>query len=125
MIHSLAYIKIFYDWDWSAAEQESQRAIALNPGYSNAHRLYGQTLRNTGRLEQAITELKRAVELDPLSLTNNRSLGLAFYEARQYDQAIEQERKTLELDPELHSGAAHSWDSLCRKIHLSGSNSGV
>jgi serine/threonine protein kinase/tetratricopeptide (TPR) repeat protein len=96
---SLANIKINYDWDWSGGEKESQRAIELNPGYANAHRLYGQALRNTGRLGQAIVELKRGVELDPLSLGNNRSLGLAFYEARQYDQAIEQERKTLELDP--------------------------
>src|SRR5712692_5208463 len=96
---SLGYIQTFYDWDWSGAEREFQRAIALNPGYAEAHYYYGLALRNTGRLQEALAETKRAQELDPLSLLINRGLGLAFYTARQYDQAIEQERKTLDIDP--------------------------
>ena len=38
---SLAYIKAIYDWDWSGAEKEFQRAIELNPSYADAHQLYG------------------------------------------------------------------------------------
>jgi serine/threonine protein kinase/tetratricopeptide (TPR) repeat protein len=96
---SLAIIKIFYDWDWSGAEEESQRAIALNPNYADAHQFYGLALTYTGRLDEAIAETKRAIELDPLSLTANLDEGEAFYYARHYDQAIEQERRTLEMDP--------------------------
>ncbi|MFY9530335.1 MAG: tetratricopeptide repeat protein [Candidatus Acidiferrales bacterium] len=96
---SLGFIKTQYDWDWSGAEREFQRAIALNPAYPSAHQWYGQSLGQTGRLEEDITEYKRALELDPLSLVINRDLGRAFYFARQYDQAIEQLRKTLEMDP--------------------------
>jgi TolB-like protein/Tfp pilus assembly protein PilF len=96
---SLGYIQTFYEWDWSGAEREFQRALALNPSYAEAHYYYGLALRNTGRLQEALAETKRAQELDPLSLLINRGLGLAFYTARQYDQAIEQERKTLDLDP--------------------------
>ena len=96
---SLAYIKTFYDWDWSGAEREFQRAIALNPSYATAHQWYGTALRTIGRLEEAIAEQKRALELDPLSLVINRDLGFTFYVSRQYDQVIEQERKTLELEP--------------------------
>jgi tetratricopeptide (TPR) repeat protein len=96
---SLAFIKTDYEWDWSGAEKELQRAIELNPGYARAHELYGYLLYRLGRFQEAIAELKRSVELDPLSLLNNRVLGQAFYNARQYDQAIEQFRKTLELDP--------------------------
>jgi len=96
---SLAFIKTDYDWDWSGAEKELQRAIELNPGYARAHETFGLLLYRLGKLEEAIAEEKRAVELDPLSLLNNRVLGQSFFFARQYDRAIEQFRKTLELDP--------------------------
>jgi TolB-like protein/Tfp pilus assembly protein PilF/predicted Ser/Thr protein kinase len=96
---SVAFVKAFYDWDWSDAEKEFQRAIALNPNYATAHSWYGLALMNMGRSDEAIAEGKRAQELDPLSLPANRILGFIFYNARQYDSAIEQARKTLELDP--------------------------
>jgi eukaryotic-like serine/threonine-protein kinase len=96
---SLALIKNHYDWDWSGADREFQRAIALNPGYATAHQVYGIALTWMGRFEEALREFKRALDLDPLSLSINGALGLGFYYARQYDQAIEQQRKTLELDP--------------------------
>ena len=96
---SLAYIKTMYDWDWSGAEREYQRAIALNPAYATAHQWHGSALREIGRLEEAIAEAKTALELDPLSLPANRESELESFYARQYDQAIEQDRKTLELDP--------------------------
>jgi tetratricopeptide (TPR) repeat protein len=103
---SLALVKAHHDWDWSGAEREFQRAIALNPDYAMAHQWYGFTLVQTGRFEEAIAEVKRALELDPLSLFINFSLGVEYYHARKYDQAIEQYRKALELDPNfllLHS----------------------
>jgi serine/threonine protein kinase/tetratricopeptide (TPR) repeat protein len=96
---SLAWIKAVYDWDWSGAEREFQRAIGLNPSYATAYQLYGLALVFMGRFEAAIAECKRALELDPLSLPGNATLGGIFCFARQYDQAIEQELKTLELDP--------------------------
>jgi serine/threonine protein kinase/tetratricopeptide (TPR) repeat protein len=96
---SLAYVMTLYDWDWSGAEREFQRAIELNPSYAVAHNRHGIALMRTGSVEEAITEEKRALELDPLSLAINRMLGVTFSSARKYDQAIEQQRKTLELDP--------------------------
>jgi tetratricopeptide (TPR) repeat protein len=33
---ALAFIKTDYDWDWSGAERELQRALELNPGYAHA-----------------------------------------------------------------------------------------
>jgi len=105
---SLAFTKSNYDWDWSGAEREFQRAIELNPGYATAHHFYGVALAYMGgRFEAAIAESKQAVELDPLSLIINSDLGHVFYEARQYDQAIEQEGKTLEMDSDF--GPARHW----------------
>jgi TolB-like protein/DNA-binding winged helix-turn-helix (wHTH) protein/Flp pilus assembly protein TadD len=107
---SLARIKGEYDWDWSGAEREFQRAIELNPGYATAYQWYGGVLATMGRPEEAIANYKRALELDPLSPIINGVLGQALYYTRQYDQAIEQLQKTLELDPDL--GLAHAYLAL-------------
>ena len=96
---SLARIKGEYDWDWSGAEREFQRARELNPSYAIADLWYGDVLATMGRHEESIANYKRALKLDPLSLAANMLLGQAFYFARQYDQAIDQLEKTLELDP--------------------------
>ena len=96
---SVGAVKTYYEWDWSGAIEEFQRAIGLNPAYAMAHWRYGIALVHTGRVEQAVAEEKRALELDPLSLSVNFGLGQAFFAATQYDQAIEQLQRTLELDP--------------------------
>ena len=96
---SLGSIKTVYDWDWSGAEGEFQRAIEFNPGYPSAHLWYGINLLRAGRFEEAMTESKRALALDPVSVITNWNVGFVFYNARQYDRAIEQEKKTLELEP--------------------------
>jgi TolB-like protein/DNA-binding winged helix-turn-helix (wHTH) protein/Flp pilus assembly protein TadD len=98
---SLARIKAEYDWDWSGAEREFQRAIELNPSYATAYQWHGGVLATMGRPEEAMANYRRALELDPLSPTINAALGQAFYYTRQFDQAIEQLQKTLELDPDL------------------------
>ena len=100
---SLAWVTALYDWDWSGAEREFQRAIGLNPNYATAHQWYGIVLWNTGRLDEAMNEERRALELDPLSLIINRNVGDVYLFQKRYDQAIAQYRRTLELDPTFNS----------------------
>jgi TolB-like protein len=101
---SLAMALCLYDFDFSQAAREFQRAIELNPNYATAHQWYGNiTLAALGRFDDAIVEGKRAVELDPLSLINNADLGNTYFLARRYDEAIEQVHKTLEMDPGFYS----------------------
>jgi TolB-like protein/tetratricopeptide (TPR) repeat protein len=97
---ALALALWYYDFDFSQANREFQRAIELNPNYATGHQQYGNnTLSALGRFDEAILEGKRAVELDPLSLVINADLGMNYYYARRYDEAITQLRKTLEMDP--------------------------
>jgi tetratricopeptide (TPR) repeat protein len=105
--NSLAYIRLYYDWDLVGAEREFKRAIELNPNYATAHQWHGTVYEVKGLFEEALDERKQALVLDPLSLAVNAYVGRAFYFARQYDQAIEQLLRTLELDPTF--AQAHSF----------------
>jgi TolB-like protein len=97
---TLALALWYYDFDFSQANKEFQRAIELNPNYATGHQQYGNnTLSALGRFDDSIAEGKRAVELDPLSLVINADLGVNYLFARRYDEAITQLRKMLEIDP--------------------------
>jgi tetratricopeptide (TPR) repeat protein len=96
---TLAFIKLYYEWDWAAADREFLRAIELNPNYANARHWYGEYLSLVGRHNLAIREAERARELDPLSSIVNTWVGSRYFFARRYDTAVEQYRNVLELDP--------------------------
>jgi len=96
---SLAYAKLYYDWDWGGAEQEYQRAIQLNPNYATPHHGYAYLLISSGRTEAAIAEIKKAEEIDPLSLIFQTDHGEFYYFARRPDEAIAQLQKAIEMDP--------------------------
>src|SRR6266704_1933231 len=54
---SLAQVLCYFDFDFSQATREFQRAIELNPNYATAHQWYGNSgLVALGRFDQAIAE---------------------------------------------------------------------
>jgi len=102
---ALAMVKFAYDWEFTAASREFQRALEIDPHYSDAHKMNSHYLAAMGRFDEALREMKRAQELDPLSVEKIAGIGEILYFQRQYDQAIEQYRKALEMDP--NSGFVH------------------
>ena len=117
---SLGWIKMFYDWDWAAAEKAFKRAIELNPNYATAHEWYAMFLAPMGRFDEAISELKKAQELDPLSLIIHAIGGYVYSFAGLTDKAIECCHKTIEMDPNFmltyfFLGNAYSWNSLWKE----------
>jgi len=82
---SLGWVKYRYEGDWFGAEADYNWAVGLNPNYAVAHHWYGSLLRDTGRFDEALSELERARELNPFSLSINTSISRLFYYARQYD----------------------------------------
>jgi len=98
--NSIAYVKLTYDWDWTGAEAEFKRSLALNPGYAHGHHWYAHLLLSSGRQEEALAESNRALELDPVSPIINLHLGWHYLYTKQYARALEQLAKTLELDPD-------------------------
>jgi TolB-like protein/Tfp pilus assembly protein PilF len=100
---SLAFIKLFNDWDFSGAEAELKQAIALNPNFARAHMWYSYYLVIMERLDEAVNESERARDLDPFDFYVNEWLGQALYHARRYDDALRQIRRTLEMFPDQGS----------------------
>ncbi|MBA3357328.1 MAG: winged helix-turn-helix domain-containing protein [Pyrinomonadaceae bacterium] len=96
---TLGIVKCWFDWDWSGAQRECERAVDLNPNSGEAHRACALLLFYLGRHDEAITEGKRARELDPLSLITNLNEGMFLHYAGRDDEAVARLRKTLELDP--------------------------
>jgi TolB-like protein/DNA-binding winged helix-turn-helix (wHTH) protein/Flp pilus assembly protein TadD len=96
---TLAFLKLYYEWDWDGAERQFRRAIELNPNYANAHHWYAEYLSLAGRHEAAIREAERARELDPFSSIIHTWVGSRYFFASRYDLAIEQYRNVVELDP--------------------------
>jgi tetratricopeptide (TPR) repeat protein len=94
-------------WDWPENEKESKRAIALNPSYSNAHRIYAALLAAERRHPEAWGEINEAMRTDPLSPPNNAEVVRTLYYARDYDGAILQAQKAMQLDPAYYR--THFW----------------
>ena len=111
---TLGKIAHLYEWNWSSAEREFERSLALNPNYPTTHQWYAEYLLSLNRIAEARQEMKRALELDPLSLAIKLTAGRQAYYTRQYDQAIAQFRQALELDPSFTLG--HRWLSLAYEL---------
>jgi tetratricopeptide (TPR) repeat protein len=90
-------VKRDFEWDWSGAEEEFNRAIELNPGCVEAYHWRSTLLSMLGRQAEALREKKRALAMDPLSVVIRTDLARMFYFARDYDQALDQ------------FGSAHLW----------------
>ncbi len=102
--NSKAFISLFYDWDYPAAEAAFKKAIKLNPGYATAHEWYSLYLSAMRRFDEAVDEVKRALELDPLSHMINGVVGRTLLWAQRYDEAVKQLNHTLELNPNFQVG---------------------
>ena len=107
---ALANIRLWLDWDWSAAEREFTEALALGMFNAEVLHQYSHMLVYLGRFEEAVTNMKRSLELEPLSVLANSCLGQILYLARRYDEAIEQLKKTIEMDATFYH--PHVWLAL-------------
>jgi serine/threonine protein kinase/Tfp pilus assembly protein PilF len=101
---SRGHIRVQAMWNWTGAQEDFQRALALDPGNSLALRRYGLLLGAFGRLPEAIAMTKRAIELDPLSSVTWSNLGMLATGARQFAAADDAIRRALEIQPESPYG---------------------
>jgi TolB-like protein/DNA-binding SARP family transcriptional activator len=92
-----AYYAVF-EWEERRAEEEFQRAIALDPGYPTAYFLYGTLLENQGRFAEAVAARSKAYELDPLSPLAATGRGIALSLVGKGNAALADYHTALEMD---------------------------
>jgi len=87
------------EWRWGEAEQEYQRAIALNPNYATSHHWYSIHLRQRGRMEESLREIMVAQKLDPLSPIIGNNVAIMHLIANDLNAALAQCQRIIEIDP--------------------------
>jgi serine/threonine-protein kinase len=96
---ALGLLRLFFDWEWDAAEQALRRAIELNPSDAHAYHHLGNHQRAVGRLDEAIRMRERAVELDPLNARTIITLAADYMVLGLYDSALVHYGRAQKLDP--------------------------
>ncbi|HTO88253.1 MAG TPA: protein kinase [Thermoanaerobaculia bacterium] len=105
---SLGFATMYFDWDFSKAEQEFRRAIELNPNSALAHQWYAYLLTARERPEQeAAAQIATAKRLDPLSVPINTDQAYMLYYYGKLEGALKSVRMALEMDPK--NPLAHFW----------------
>ncbi len=95
----LANVAFSYEWDFKAAEQEFQKALALDPNNVTAHQWYAHFCLARNRLAQAQEENAYTLDLDPVSPLFNTVRAEILYHERKYDAAIAHAQHTIEEYP--------------------------
>jgi serine/threonine-protein kinase len=109
---ALANIVGPYGHDWSAAEREFRRGIALNPNSADGHFMYADFLISMRRTQEWNTEVQRALELDPFNPFFPCFYGWHLVYVHRYDEAISQFHKVLATEPDFSSAHMGLWGAL-------------
>jgi serine/threonine-protein kinase len=111
-ITSIGKVLCWHEWNFAAAAERLERAVALSPNYAEAHYVLGTALPLVGRLGDGIEAIRNALTLDPLSANLSGWLARFLLYAKDYPGAIAQGQRTLEFDDEsiraiLYIGSAY------------------
>jgi TolB-like protein/DNA-binding winged helix-turn-helix (wHTH) protein/Flp pilus assembly protein TadD len=95
----LGYVRLFFDWDWPAAEREYRRALDINPSLPEAQLGYANYLATLGRFDEALSRVQQAYLFDPLALESRNEALWIYYFSGRMPETLEQAQKTIELEP--------------------------
>ena len=93
--------------DFTRANEEYERALALAPGNARILGMYGPFAVFIGREEAGTAAARRAILLDPLNYVAHNALGRALLFARQYDAAVTAYQRSLALEPDDADASAN------------------
>jgi serine/threonine-protein kinase len=96
-----AMVKWTYDWDWTGARREFERALDLNPNDANARMQYARFLALMGDRDPAMTQLDQIRELDPVSPAARGAEAAVYYLLREYDRTIQDAEEVLSAGPDI------------------------
>lgn len=93
----------------------SEKALSINPNYSNAYNYRGNAYTFKNEYDKAIENYTKAIQLNPDYYTAYFNRANAWYNKKEHNKAIEDYTKTIHLDPSkfknfLYRG--YSWRGL-------------
>jgi len=94
------HLRHVYSWDWSGAQADIEKSLALNPGDSDTQIHYAELLMTVGRLPAGAEAARKAIAIDPLSELATRRLGQILYCDGQIAAARQALGQALALNPE-------------------------
>ena len=97
---ALADVLFLYEWNWTEAEANYQRALRLNPSSAQTLRSYAGFLLATNRFGEASMLTCRAEAIDPGSTYLKAFSAAHLYSTRRYVDSIEAATRTLMTDPD-------------------------
>ncbi|WP_109488928.1 tetratricopeptide repeat protein [Occallatibacter savannae] len=97
---SLGTIEFTYLRDWSAAERDLRRGVALSPGDTEGHTDLSLLLVILNRADEALPEARLALETDPLGFRSDRTLGQILFYDRKYSESLNALQRAFEIAPD-------------------------
>lgn len=97
----LGFVAGMGDYDWSTAESEFRKALALNPNDPDALANAGQISAMHGDYEIALQRLNAALAIDPLNAIAYFVLGETLYLKGDYSGAEAALRRAISIDPHI------------------------
>lgn len=95
-----------------AARALIQRAIIVNPVAPEYHSNFGNVLKESGSLEEAIVSYRRAISLRPDFADAHFNLGNAYLKDELYEEAVECYRESLRIRPDYPPGWVNMGNAL-------------
>ncbi len=93
------WIKLSYTFDWTGAEEDFRRTIALAPSDFTGYHSLSFALAVQGRFQEAKAAAEEALSLDPLALWPRTGLFELRYKMGDFGAIISDAMGKLELDP--------------------------
>jgi serine/threonine protein kinase/tetratricopeptide (TPR) repeat protein len=98
----LSAVLWLHEWDFTEAERETGRALALDARTTSAYGMHALHMAAAhGRFDESFEAGRRVIELDPLSPAVLALISSCYLCAAKYDECVNLARRALELDPHL------------------------
>lgn len=100
--HAHTSLSVLYMWQKQLPQAiaEAERAIALDPNFSEGFSILGNVLIFAGRPQESIELIEKAIRLNPRQVgLFTTSLPLAYRDAGRYEDAITSAKKILAVNP--------------------------
>ena len=94
----MAFVHLFYDWNWDATRTAYEKAIQYGLPEQNEFITYYHVFLNKD-YDRAIGIMQRMVETDPLRVESLTQLGTCQHFSQRHKDALDSFNSALELDP--------------------------